>query len=52
MNTLSFAKYGMFIYPHRPIIAANMLRKNGLYDFHILFAQFDLLSKNLTERSG
>ena len=52
MNTLSFAKYGMFIYPQRPVIEAITLRKNGLYDFHILFAQFDVLSKNLTERSG
>ena len=51
MRTLSFAKYGMFIYTQRPVIDANTLRKNGFYDFLILFAQFDLLSKHLTERS-
>ena len=49
MSTLSFAKYGLFIYTQRPDIDANMLEKIGFYDFPILFAQFDLLSKNLTE---
>ena len=28
-----------------------MLRKNGYYNISILFAQFDLFSKNLTEKS-
>ena len=50
MSTLSFAKYGMFISTQRPVIDANTLRI-FFYDFPILFAQFDLLSKNLTERS-
>ena len=51
MSTLSFANYGMFIYIQRPVIDANTLRKNEFSDFPILFAQFDLLSWNLTERS-
>ena len=41
----------MFIYTQRPVIDANMLRKNGFYEFPILVAQVDLLSKNLTGRS-
>ena len=46
MSTLSFAKYGMFIYTQRPVIDA----KNFFsYDFPIPFAQLDLLSKNLTK---
>ena len=51
MSTLSFAKYDMFIYTQRPVIDANTRRKNGFYDFPILFALFDLLSKYLKERS-
>ena len=41
MSTLLFAKYAMLIYT---------LRKIGFYDFPILFAQFELFSKILTER--
>ena len=44
-------KYGLFIYTQRPVIDANMFIKNWINDFPILFAQFDLLSKNLTERN-
>ena len=51
MSAFSFAKYGMFIYTQRPVIDANSLRRNGFNNFPILFAHFDLLSKNLTERS-
>ena len=51
MSTLSFANDGLFIYTPWPVIDANTLRKKGLCDFHILFAQFDLLSNNLTEGS-
>ena len=51
MSKLSFTKYGRFIYTERPVIDAYMRRKNGFHDFPILFAQFDLLTKNLTERS-
>ena len=51
MSTLSITKYGMFIYTQRPVIDAYTLRKNGFYDFPILFAQFDLLNKTLTERN-
>ena len=51
MSTLSFAQYGLFIYTQWPVIDFNTLRKNWIYDFSILLAQFDLLSKNLTERS-
>ena len=51
MSTLSITKYGLFIYTQRPAIDANKLRKTGFYDFPILFAQFDLLSKILTERN-
>ena len=50
MSTLSITKYGMFIYTQPLVINANTL-KNGFYDFPIIFAQFDLLSKNLTERN-
>ena len=53
MSTLSFAKYGLFIYTQRPVIDANTLRKKKsfFYDFPILFAHFDQLSKNLAEIS-
>ena len=51
MSTLSFAKYGMFIYTQWPVIDNNTLRKIGFYDFPIIFAQFDLLSKIVTERN-
>ena len=48
MSTLSSTKYGMFIYTQRPVIDVYTLRKKVFfYDFLILFAQFDLLSKNL-----
>ena len=51
VSTVSITKYGMFIYTQRPVIDANTLRKNGFYDFPILFPQFNLLSQNLTERN-
>ena len=41
----------MFIYTQRSVIDASTLRKNGFSDFPIVFAQFDLLSENLAERS-
>ena len=44
LSSLSFANYGMFIYTQRPVIDANMLRKNVFSDFPFPFAQFDLLS--------
>ena len=50
MSTLSFAKFGMFIYTQRPYIDTNTLRNKVFYDFPFFFAKFDLLSKNLTER--
>ena len=44
MSTLSITKYGLFIYNQQPVINANTLRKNGFYDFPILFVLFDLLN--------
>ena len=48
VSILSFAKNGIFIYTQLPVIDANTLKLDFMI-FSILFAQFDLLSKNLTE---
>ena len=50
VNILSFVKYDRFNYRQRPVIDANTLRKMDYY-LLILFRQFNLLSKNLAERS-
>ena len=50
MADLKDGKIWPVIYTQRPVIDAKTLGKNVYYDFPIRFAQFDQLSKNLTER--
>ena len=51
VHEVSFAKYGLFLYTQRPARDANTLRTNWILSFFISFAQFDLLSKDVTEGS-
>ena len=48
-NRKSRVAFTIFTYTGRSVTVANTLRKNGFYDFPIVFVQPDLLSKNLTE---